>query len=283
MTQPQPSLPSTLQKLLDIAPVLKELFYDDDIMFAIADTEKFLYYSRSKSLDAGVKVGDRYYEHDVLGRISRSKKREVMVSPPEYGPPFRSLGVPVFEGNTWVGMLILGISLHKEFEMLNVVNALEKISGQVQQHSHALLAQTEELSASVEEIVGNAKTVTDKSKEIDGVVSFIKGVSQQSNLLGLNAAIEAARAGEHGKTFSVVASEIRKLAVNSHEASVRIESSLGGIGTGIESISVRLGEISQAVQEQATDSENFIRIIEELDTISTKLNAYVAMLTTTEK
>lgn len=67
------------------------------------------------------------------------------------------------------------------------------------------------------------------SKEIIGIIQTITGISNQTNILALNASIEAARAGEHGKSFAVVAEEIQKLAEQTKTA-------VGNIGTIIHDV-----------------------------------------------
>lgn len=83
-----------------------------------------------------------------------------------------------------------------------------------------------------------------KSSNVNQVASFIREISEQTNLLGLNAAIEAARVGEAGAGFGVVAKEIRKLSVDTKDATTRIEESLLAVRQSIQGMENEIGEIS---------------------------------------
>ena len=101
---------------------------------------------------------------------------------------------------------------------------------------------------SVEEAIESAKVV----EQINDLTGDITDIAEQTNLLALNAAIEAARAGEHGRGFAVVADEVRKLAEQSHDTAVNIQSLTERVTSSVQNLSTGAFGLLKFMEEKVT-------------------------------
>jgi methyl-accepting chemotaxis protein len=143
--------------------------------------------------------------------------------------------------------------------------------------------------AGLQEVAADIQEIARESEGLLEINTVMQNIASQTNLLSMNAAIEAAHAGEAGKGFAVVADEIRKLAENSGEQSKTISTVLqkmkdaidkitmstnevlnkfGAIDHEVKVVSDQIENIRNAMEEQATGSQQILEAIGQLNEIT---------------
>ena len=158
----------------------------------------------------------------------------------------------------------------RSLELLLTINELNSTNTQSMLN---VSNQTNEISQSIENIQENTHKLADDSNSLNEsvisigeIINLIKDISDQTNLLALNAAIEAARAGEHGRGFAVVADEVRKLAERTQKATSEVEININALKQNSNSMI----EISNTFNEETTKATDTLNnFSHQIDTVVT--------------
>lgn len=130
---------------------------------------------------------------------------------------------------------------------LTRTNELVASIGRVTDKTKEVVETLEGLNELSDNSMHTVQGLSERTNDITSILSLIKDISDQTNLLALNAAIEAARAGEHGRGFAVVADEVRKLADRTDKAVSEINISLQSMKQDVDSMAEQFTDIKDGI------------------------------------
>ncbi|MBY0205513.1 methyl-accepting chemotaxis protein [Paenibacillus polysaccharolyticus] len=260
-----------LKSLPYISLILREpaslTVYDHEKVLDVIMTEKF-----NLGFEKGMKLIDSYQNFAVL---KNGREATLSTLPKEvFGVELDTLNVPIFDdNNNVVAVFCVSYDQSNQNQLEDIIQENQDINANLVDMVQHVAAHAEELQATSEQILENTRLAVQNSSQINKVAGFIREISEQTNLLGLNAAIEAARVGEAGAGFGVVASEVRKLSVDAKQATTDIDASLKDVQQVIQQMEVEVSQIAASSQEQANLVASFTDVIEKLNDTGARMKA----------
>lgn len=273
------SIHPILKSLVEAAPFINRM-RTNGYMVGITDREKSLIFVPNDIIDIHMKPGQMLPADDPMLQVMRTgKPLEVKVPKDLYGVAFTAYYQPIKDDhNHIIGGFALGRELEVEEKVLEISEMLSKFTDQINNSIDQIASASqsqEEISGKMVETVSSA---AGKYEETDSIINFIKTVSNQTNLLSLNAQIEAARVGASGKGFAVVANEMKKLGSSTGEAVANIGTIIAEIKKFNDLIKDLVNKNSSIATEQSGSIEEILSCMEELNSEITSLKKVVLKL-----
>ncbi|KGK85351.1 methyl-accepting chemotaxis protein [Pseudomonas phenolilytica] len=161
-------------------------------------------------------------------------------------------------------------------------NAAARQTASAREHVSSLSTGISDLGDSVMGAVKAMEQLEEETQEVGSVLTVIRSIAEQTNLLALNAAIEAARAGEQGRGFAVVADEVRNLAQKTAASTAEIQQiiqRLQNSANTVLNVMTSNGEKSRASIQRSVEATELLQTIARTVNQIDELNAGIAQFT----
>lgn len=271
----------SFEKMIYASPIIGELF-EGNAAINICDKEQCLYALDGKKSKAPMYVG-QVIDNNVMDRnginenvYQRKKSFFSVFEAKEYGSTFKASAVPIFnDEKEVVGWIGTSMDITDYEEIVSATEHLKSSLEETKLTTTDIANAAVHLSEKVNFLIENTENTEKLINEGSEAIKLIENIARQSNLLGLNAAIESSRAGEYGKGFSVVAGEMRKLALNSAESSKKISDALNQMSHSMKVIIETINELGGISTNQAAGLEELSATVEEISTNSEVLVEHI--------
>lgn len=265
-----------LATAIAVAPFLQDL-YDQDVTAFVVNKEKVLLTNINPNLDIGVREGqsmEMYKQSGAYQALTTGSRIIIRVNDLEkFKISYVAIASPLFEEEKVVGAISVIVSTEQYDTLVKFGEELLAAVEEVYATSENLSAQSEELSATAKSMDSETVAVQEDITHVTGITSEIKKISNQSNILGINASIEAARAGENGRGISVVAQEIRKLADETKDSAKNIEEDVRTMQNSITALLESVKQLATVSEAQAMGVTELTEAIRHISNLAEQLVA----------
>ncbi|MBU2702029.1 putative protein YukE [Sporomusaceae bacterium BoRhaA] len=270
---------NALEAFIQVAPYLPQLV-SGKIGVVVSDRTKWLVSYSIPEIASQVVVGETIKSGSAVYKAMQAKQRVVVeVAKEVYGIPYIAISMPITdEQQHIIGAVAIHESLERKEILVHASNQLSNSATGLFASIQSILEQAEQLSNSSSSLKTLSANATQQVSTTDHILTVIQNIANQTNLLGLNAAIEAARVGEMGRGFSVVAEEVRKLAVSSAGSAGEINKILSSLTQSIQQISGEMEQVDTISTSQAAAIQKLTVHSQELSALSEQLSSLTAHL-----
>lgn len=262
-----------LQNIVDNLDLIRQL-YDKEVIISVMDRDKIVRgFSLPQGMAPQVEVGSVFedpsgiFDEVIAQGVTKRNylPKEVM------GFPVEGNLVPVKDEGKVVGCVICTYSVEGKEKVREIAERFQK--------------SMQEIDSSVQDFVGGVEKLfnmltdmnqitSDVEQDVNGasdVVNKISSNASHSNILALNASIEAARSGEAGRGFTVVATEMGKLAKDSGHSATEIKATLSAIISHLEAIMKSIKEANGVAESYMENISSIKLVLEKTMTIANEL------------